>query len=208
MKVVKQLLLAFFVLLLSSDIRNTLVSLILRNSIGNLSQMTLGQGILLILLFSTLFLILLFIGRKGQWLNWDDSLFSKENVKWLIYTICGASLAYASFIFIFHDSQEVLPLNSIDFWLGIGSMILIAPMAEEMVFRGILPKVIFSQHLKLSLLITGFLFILPHYPDSLVSWLDYGISAFLLSYLYYKTRRVELTIILHIFMNALVIIFG
>ena len=81
---------------------------------------------------------------------------------------------------------------------------LLAPLAEELVFRKILTKVIFPKNLKISLVITGIIFTAIHLPVSLGDWVNQLGAALVLSIIYYKTRKVEISIIVHSIMNLFI----
>lgn len=81
---------------------------------------------------------------------------------------------------------------------------LLAPLAEELVFRKILTEVIFPRNLKISLVITGIIFTAIHLPVSLGDWVNQLGAALVLSIIYYKTRKVEIGIIVHSIMNLFI----
>lgn len=82
--------------------------------------------------------------------------------------------------------------------------ILLAPLAEELVFRRILTEVIFPKNLKISLAITGIIFTAFHLPASIGELLNQLGAALVLSIIYYKTRKVEVSIIVHSIMNLFI----
>lgn len=100
----------------------------------------------------------------------------------------------------------VLSNDSHGYYMSIDLMttLLLAPLAEELVFREILTEVIFPQNLKVSLLITEILFTACHFPMSTGEWINQRGAAIVLSIIYYKTKKVEVEIIVHYFMNLFI----
>lgn len=100
----------------------------------------------------------------------------------------------------------VLSNDSHGYYMSIDLMttLLLAPLAEELVFRKILTEVIFPKNLKISLLITGILFTAFHFPMSAGEWVNQIGAAIVLSIIFYKTRKVEVGIIVHSIMNLFI----
>lgn len=80
---------------------------------------------------------------------------------------------------------------------------IIAPVIEEIVFRGLLTDYLFPKKKWLGFLAGIVAFTLAHIPTDLISFLLYLIPSIGLGYIYFKTRRLELCIIAHFLNNGL-----
>ena len=82
-------------------------------------------------------------------------------------------------------------------------IVLIAPICEEIICRGIIPTKLFQGHEKLGYVIGWFLFLLAHRPSNLPSFLIYGWMSAVLTWTAYRTRRLELSILVHMVLNSI-----
>ena len=81
-------------------------------------------------------------------------------------------------------------------------LVLIAPICEEILCRGIIPKKIFRGKEKLGFVVGAIVFALLHMPTNLPSLLIYGGMSTVLSWTAYKTQRLEMSILLHMIVNG------
>lgn len=81
-------------------------------------------------------------------------------------------------------------------------LVLIAPICEEILCRGIIPKKIFRGKEKLGFVVGAIVFALLHMPTNLPSLLIYGVMSIVLSWTAYKTQRLEMSILLHMIVNG------
>lgn len=82
-------------------------------------------------------------------------------------------------------------------------IVLIAPICEEIICRGIMPTKLFQGYEKLGYVIGWFLFLLAHVPSNLPSFLIYGWMSAVLTWTAYRTRRLELSILVHMVLNSI-----
>ena len=82
-------------------------------------------------------------------------------------------------------------------------IVLIAPICEEIICRGIIPTKLFQGYEKLGYVIGWFLFLLAHVPSNLPSFLIYGWMSAVLTWTTYRTRRLELSILVHMVLNSI-----
>ena len=82
-------------------------------------------------------------------------------------------------------------------------IVLIAPICEEIICRGIIPTKLFQGYEKLGYVIGWFLFLLAHVPSNLPSFLIYGWMSAVLTWTAYRTRRLELSILVHMVLNSI-----
>lgn len=81
-------------------------------------------------------------------------------------------------------------------------LVLIAPICEEILCRGIIPKKIFRGKEKLGFVVGAIVFALLHLPTNLPSLLIYGGMSTVLTWTVYKTQRLEMSILLHMIVNG------
>ena len=82
-------------------------------------------------------------------------------------------------------------------------IVLIAPICEEIICRGIIPTKLFQGYEKLGYVIGWFLFLLAHMPSNPPSFLVYGWMSAVLTWTAYRTRRLELSILVHMVLNSI-----
>lgn len=82
-------------------------------------------------------------------------------------------------------------------------LVLIAPICEEILCRGIIPKKIFRGKEKLGFVVGAIVFALLHIPTNLPSVIIYGGMSTVLTWTAYKTERLEMSILLHMILNGI-----
>ena len=82
-------------------------------------------------------------------------------------------------------------------------LVLIAPICEEILCRGIIPKKIFRGKEKLGFVVGAIVFTLLHMPTNLPSVIIYGGMSAVLTWTAYKTERLEMSILLHMILNGI-----
>ena len=82
-------------------------------------------------------------------------------------------------------------------------LVLIAPICEEILCRGIIPKKIFRGKEKLCFIVGAIVFALLHMPTNLPSVIIYGGMSTVLTWTAYKTERLEMSILLHMILNGI-----
>ena len=78
-------------------------------------------------------------------------------------------------------------------------IVLIAPICEEIICRGIIPTKLFQCYEKFGYVI----FLLAHTPSNLPSFLIYGWMSTVLTWTAYRTRRLEMSISVHMLLNSI-----
>ena len=81
---------------------------------------------------------------------------------------------------------------------------ILIPIIEECVCRGVLIKVLFQKKQRIGVIISILLFTFAHGPTSITDFIIYGLPAVIYSVIYYKTKRLEIPIIIHIMNNLYV----
>ena len=82
-------------------------------------------------------------------------------------------------------------------------IVLVAPICEEILCRGIIPKKIFRGKEKLGFVVGTIVFALLHTPTNLPSVIIYGGMSTVLTWTAYKTERLEMSILLHMILNGI-----
>ena len=82
-------------------------------------------------------------------------------------------------------------------------LVLIAPICEEILCRGIIPQKIFRGKEKLGFVVGAIVFALLHMPTNLPSVIIYGGMSTVLTWTAYKTERLEMSILLHMILNGI-----
>ena len=78
---------------------------------------------------------------------------------------------------------------------------ILVPIIEECIFRGVFIKVLFQKSQRIGVIISILLFTFAHGPSSVTDFIIYGLPAVIYSVSYYKTKRLEIPIIIHIMNN-------
>lgn len=82
-------------------------------------------------------------------------------------------------------------------------IVLIAPICEEIICRGIIPTKLFQGYEKFGYVIGWLIFLLAHMPSNLPSFLIYGWMSGVLTWTAYRTRRLEMSIAIHMVLNSI-----
>lgn len=81
------------------------------------------------------------------------------------------------------------------------ALALMPAIAEELVFRGMIMRVLFRNHLFIGMIVSSVIFAALHQADSLIGYLPYFYSAIILSLVYLKTKRIEAAMLMHFINN-------
>ncbi|WP_314481155.1 type II CAAX endopeptidase family protein [Streptococcus cristatus] len=173
-------------------------------------QWTLGLGLLMIIL---ILLVFVAVAKKTGILSQYGKIFQKGDGKrialglfgMLLISVLGTVLLrwlhgeattanQASLMEEFRRGDIVL----LSIMLGI-----LAPIAEEIIFRGIIPLKIFKGYESWGYIIGGLLFALFHGPTNIMSFVIYGAASVILTLLACQTRRLEVSIAVHMINNGL-----
>ncbi len=171
------------------------------------------QSGLLVGALSIVVLIVFIIGaRKTQLATFNLSFFKAKDLARLVlsYLVIFATNLLGSLLLrltneVTTNNQSIL--NGIvqnsslisTFFL----LVLIAPICEEILCRGIIPKKIFRGKEKLGFVVGAIVFALLHMPTNLPSVIIYGGMSTVLTWTAYKTERLEMSILLHMILNGI-----
>ena len=85
-------------------------------------------------------------------------------------------------------------------------IVIVAPLCEEIICRGIIPTKLFEGYEKIGYIFGWLLFTIAHIPNNLPSFLIYGWMSAVLTWTAYCTKRLEMSIILHLVNNGVSIL--
>ena len=173
-------------------------------------QWTIGLGLLLII-----FILLVFVvaAKKTGILSPSGKIFQKGDGKRIALGLLGMLLiSVLGTVLLRWLHGEVTTANQASLMEEFrrGDVILLsimlgvlAPIAEEIIFRGIIPLKIFKGYEGWGYIVGGLLFALFHGPTNIVSFVIYAVSSVILTLLAYRTRRLEVSIAVHMINNGL-----
>lgn len=83
---------------------------------------------------------------------------------------------------------------------------IVAPICEEVICRGIIPTKLFEGYEKIGYVFGWLLFTMVHIPTNPPSFLIYGWMSAVLTWTAYRTKRLEMSILLHLVINGMSIL--
>lgn len=173
-------------------------------------QWTIGLGLLLII-----FILLVFVvaAKKTGILSPSGKIFQKGDGKRIALGLLGMlliSVLGTVLLRWLHGEATTANQASLMEEFRRGDVILLsimlgvlAPIAEEIIFRGIIPLKIFKGYEAWGYIIGGLIFTLFHGPTNIMSFVLYAGSSVILTWLAYRTRRLEVSIAVHMLNNGL-----
>ena len=148
------------------------------NTLNKKLPLSIFQNLVIIFGIGLLIFLINWYAEKQGYLNWKTIWKDSSVKKWLLFGLLATFILH--FLSTFVGYLEGIPYlnlseNSNGYYLSIDLMttILLAPLAEELVFRRILTEVIFPKNLKISLAITGIIFTAFHLPASIGELINY-----------------------------------
>lgn len=187
-----------------------IISMMLAALMGQ-SLVTINTTVALVtILVLTTFIL---VARKSQLIRSDLSWFKAKDLRLLLLCEAGISLTniiglavmatfnHASTTANQMDVNQMVSMETL-FPMGL-AIVLIAPITEEILCRGIIPKKIFHGHEKWGYLLGWLVFALLHKPTNLGSFIIYGGMSAIVTYLAYRSQRLEMPIFLHMIHNGL-----
>ncbi|HDD7889089.1 TPA: CPBP family intramembrane metalloprotease [Staphylococcus aureus] len=144
--------------------------------------------------------------------------FKKLTMSQVIYIIGGALLIYGlDHLYLhFHDvptnEQELdREFQHTPLYMSIVTIAIIPAIVEEIVFRGMIIRVVFRKHLFIGLVVSSLVFASLHESDTWIGYLPYLYSGVIFGLIYLKTKRLEVVILIHFINNLsslLILIWG
>ena len=176
-------------------------------------QFPILQSGLLVGALSIVVLIVFIIGaRKTQLATFNLSFFKAKDLARLVlsYLVIFATNLLGSLLLrltneVTTNNQSILNglVQNSSLISTFFLLVLIAPICEEILCRGIIPKKIFRGKEKLGFVVGAIVFALLHTPTNLPSVIIYGGMSTVLTWTAYKTERLEMSILLHMILNGI-----
>ena len=172
----------------------------------------LQSGLLVALLSVAILTVFIFSARKTEIATFNLSFFKAKDLARLVlsYLVIFTSNLFGSALLRLMNESTTSNQSTINNLVQNSSLIssffllvLIAPICEEILCRGIIPKKIFRGKEKLGYLVGAVVFALLHTPTHLPSLLIYGGMSTVLTWTAYRTERLEMSILLHMIVNGI-----
>lgn len=172
----------------------------------------LQSGLLVALLSVAILTVFIFSARKTEIATFNFSFFKAKDLARLVlsYLVIFTSNLFGSALLRLMNESTTSNQSTINNLVQNSSLIssffllvLIAPICEEILCRGIIPKKIFRGKEKLGYLVGAVVFALLHTPTNLPSLLIYGGMSTVLTWTAYRTERLEMSILLHMIVNGI-----
>ena len=172
----------------------------------------LQSGLLVALLSVVILTVFIFSARKTEIATFNLSFFKAKDLARLVlsYLVILTSNLFGSALLRLMNESTTSNQSTINNLVQNSSLIssffllvLIAPICEEILCRGIIPKKIFRGKEKLGYLVGAVVFALLHTPTNLPSLLIYGGMSTVLTWTAYRTERLEMSILLHMIVNGI-----
>lgn len=176
-------------------------------------QFPLLQSGLLVGILSIAVLIVFIIGaRKTKLATFNLSFFKAKDLARLVlsYLVIFATNLLGSALLRMMNETTTSNQSTLNGLVQNSSLIstfflivLVAPICEEILCRGIIPQKIFRGKEKLGFVVGAIVFALLHTPTNLPSVIIYGGMSTVLTWTAYKTERLEMSILLHMILNGI-----
>ena len=176
-------------------------------------QFPLLQSGLLVGVLSIVVLVVFIIGaRKTKLATFNLSFFKAKDLARLVlsYLVIFATNLLGSALLRMMNETTTSNQSTLNGLVQNSSLIstfflivLVAPICEEILCRGIIPKKIFRGKEKLGFVVGAIVFALLHMPTNLPSVIIYGGMSTVLTWTAYKTERLEMSILLHMILNGI-----
>lgn len=172
----------------------------------------LQSGLLVALLSVAILTVFIFSARKTEIASFNLSFFKAKDLARLVlsYLVIFTSNLFGSALLRLMNESTTSNQSTINNLVQNSSLIssffllvLIAPICEEILCRGIIPKKIFRGKEKLGYLVGAVVFALLHTPTNLPSLLIYGGMSTVLTWTAYRTERLVMSILLHMIVNGI-----
>lgn len=184
------------------------------------AHMSMLVSICLILLVIGNIWLLIFLGEKLGFVTFKLDFFKRKNI-WIILGgyLLARVIAIGGTLLLNSQGTESTANDAIIqvIFTGENPLLIIlligiaAPIMEEIVFRGGIIGFWLEKFPIVAIAVSSILFGLIHGPTDLISFLIYGLMGLILSFAYYKTKRIEVSMSIHFLNNilaAIVLAFG
>ena len=102
-------------------------------------------------------------------------------------------------------NQEIIENAHMNPFVLITVTVIMAPIVEELIFRGLLMGRVFNPDSIVGLILSSLLFGLAHMPNSIGVWIVYAGMGFVLGIAYRKCQKLEYCIMAHMINNSIAV---
>ena len=171
----------------------------------------LQSGLIVVGISIVVLALFIFVARKTQLASFNFSFFRAKDLArlGLSYLVIICSNIIGSILLQLSNETTTANQSQINDMVQNSSLIssffllvLIAPICEEILCRGVIPKKLFRGKENVGYIVGAIIFALLHLPTNLPSLLIYGGMSTVLTWTVYKTQRLEMSILLHMIVNG------
>ncbi|GCF95673.1 CAAX amino protease [Enterococcus florum] len=163
------------------------------------------NGFLLASILFSVFVPLFFLTKKKV-LSFTSSWLTKENLVLIVGGYLSILLLHYGLTFLGLSGtsngrmiEESMNGNNTILLLVLVS--LVAPILEECVYRGCIIGLMFRHYPVVGVLVSSIVFSFAHVPSDGLSFINYFIPGLIFGFIYVKSKRLEVSIALHLFNN-------
>ena len=178
---------------------------------------SMGYTLLVLMVYLLIIFYALRMAKKEGLLTLDFSFFNLKSVIWLVlsYLITFGVSIFAAIIMLLEGQLSGVTANqaalqnlfqSTPVILLVVGAVFSAPILEEILFRGLIPKKLFPQHELIGLVVGSILFGFFHGPTNIGSFILYAGMGGVLAWVVHQTKRLEMGILAHMLRNAIAIL--
>ena len=102
-------------------------------------------------------------------------------------------------------NQEIIENAHMNPFVLITVTVIMAPIVEELIFRGLLMGRVFNPDSIVGLILSSLLFGLVHTPNSMGVWIIYGGMGLVLATVYRVSKKLEYSIMDHMINNSIAV---
>ena len=184
---------------------------------GRDQSFSMGYTLLVLMVYFLIIFYALRMAKKEGLLTLDFSFFNLKSVIWLVlsYLITFGVSIFAAIIMVLEGQLSGTTANqtalqnlfqSTPVILLVVGAVFSAPILEEILFRGLIPKKLFPQHELIGLVVGSILFGFFHGPTNIGSFILYAGMGGVLALVVHQTKRLEMGILAHMLRNAIAIL--
>ena len=180
------------------------------------NKQSLLNTLIVIAVYGLIIFLFLYVAKKENLLTFDFSFFNGSSVKLLVLSyFVSFAIGILAAIVMQLEGAPLIPQNQervteitqqIPKIISVISIVIGAPIMEEIIFRGLIPKKLFAQHQVVGYVVGAILFGFFHSPTNIGSFILYGGMGAVFAYVAYKTDRLEMSILAHMLRNGIAVV--
>ena len=173
------------------------------------NKQSLLNTLIVIAVYGLIISLFLYVAKKENLLTFDFSFFNGSSVKLLVLSyFVSFAIGILAAIVMQLEGAPLIPQNQerVTEITSVISIVIGAPIMEEIIFRGLIPKKLFAQHQVVGYVVGAILFGFFHSPTNIGSFILYGGMGAVFAYVAYKTDRLEMSILAHMLRNGIAVV--